>query len=65
VLINSVISSLPMFMLSFFEVLKGVLEKIDYFRSRFFWQNDSQRKKYRHTEWNIVCQPKDQGGLRV
>jgi hypothetical protein len=54
-----------MFMLSFFEVLKGVLEKIDYFRSRFFWQNDSQRKKYRHTEWNIVCQPKDQGGLRV
>jgi hypothetical protein len=36
VLINSVISSLPMFMLSFFEIPKGVLEKIDYFRSRFF-----------------------------
>jgi hypothetical protein len=25
-----------MFMLSFFEIPKGVLEKIDYFRSRFF-----------------------------
>jgi hypothetical protein len=36
VLINSILSSLPMFMLSFFEVLKGVLEEIDYFRSRFF-----------------------------
>jgi hypothetical protein len=36
VLINSVLSSLPMFMFSFFEVPKGVLEKIDYFRSRFF-----------------------------
>jgi hypothetical protein len=37
VLINSVLSSLPMFMLSFFfEIPKGVLEKIDYFRSRFF-----------------------------
>jgi hypothetical protein len=44
VLINSILSSLPMFMLSFFlRSLKVVLEKIDYFRSRFFWQND--RKK--------------------
>jgi hypothetical protein len=33
VLINSVLSSLPMFMPSFFENPKGVLEKIDYFRS--------------------------------
>jgi hypothetical protein len=41
-----------------------VLEKIDYFWSRFFWQNDSQ-KKYRLLKWNIVCQPKDHGGLGV
>jgi hypothetical protein len=31
VLINLVLTSLTMFMLSFFEVPKGVLEKIDYF----------------------------------
>jgi hypothetical protein len=36
VLINSILSSLPMFMLFFFEILKGMLEKIDYSRSRFF-----------------------------
>jgi hypothetical protein len=36
VLINSVLTSLVMFMLSFFVVPKGVLERIDYFRSRFF-----------------------------
>jgi hypothetical protein len=65
VLINSVLSSLPMFMLSFFEVPKGALEKIDYFRSRFFWQHDSQKKKYRLTKWSIMCQPKDQGGLGI
>jgi hypothetical protein len=63
VLINSVLSSLPMFMLSFFEIPKGVLKKIDYFRSRFFWQNDSQKRKYRLTKWSMMCQPKDQGGL--
>jgi hypothetical protein len=54
-----------MFMLSFFEIPKGVLEKIDYFRSRFFWQNDSQKKKYRLTKWSIICQPKDQGGMGI
>jgi hypothetical protein len=65
VLINSVLSSLPIFMLSFFKIPKGVLEKIDYFISRFFWQNDSQKKKYRLTKCIIVCQPKDQGGLGI
>jgi hypothetical protein len=36
VLINSVLTSLPMFMLSFFEIPKGVRKRLDYFRSRFF-----------------------------
>ena len=36
-LINSVLSSLPMYMMSFFEIPKGVRKKLDYFRSRFFW----------------------------
>jgi hypothetical protein len=33
VLINSVLSSLPMYMMSFFRVPKGVPEKLDYYRS--------------------------------
>jgi hypothetical protein len=36
VLVNSVLTNLVMFMLSFFEVPRGVLEKIDYYRSRFY-----------------------------
>jgi hypothetical protein len=35
VLINSVLSSLAMFMISFFRIHKGVPEKPDYYRSRF------------------------------
>jgi hypothetical protein len=65
VLINSVLSSLPMFMMSFFEVPKGVLQRIEFFRSRFFWQNDQHKKKYRLVKWSVVCQPKEQGGLGV
>jgi hypothetical protein len=36
VLINSVLSSLAMFMMSLYEVPKGILEKLVYYRSRFF-----------------------------
>jgi hypothetical protein len=36
VLINFVLSSLPMFMFSLFEVPKGVLKKLDYYISWFF-----------------------------
>jgi hypothetical protein len=54
VLINSgVLSSLPMCMMSFFRIPKGVLEKLDYYRSRFFWQCD-EHKKYRLAKWSIL-----------
>jgi hypothetical protein len=36
VLLNSVLSSLPMFMMSFFEIPKGVIKNLDHYRSRFF-----------------------------
>jgi hypothetical protein len=65
VLINSVLSSLALFMMSFFELPKGILHKLDYFRSRFFWQGDDHKKKYRLAQWHIICRPKEQGGLGI
>ena len=65
VLINSIFTNMVLYMLSFFQIPKGVLQRRDYFRSRFFWQGDSENKKYRLTKWNVVCRPKDQGGLGV
>jgi hypothetical protein len=52
-------------MISFFLLPKGVLHKLDYYRSRFFWQGDSEKKKYRLAKWSVVCCPKDQGGLGI
>ena len=54
-----------LYMISFFQLPKRVLKKVDYFRSRFFWQGDSEKKKYRLARWDVVCRPKDQGGLGV
>jgi hypothetical protein len=42
VLINSVLGSLAMYVMSFFEVPKGIIKKLDFYRSsRFFWQGDN------------------------
>jgi hypothetical protein len=59
------LSSLPMYMMSFFPLPKGVLKKLDYFRSRFFYQGNENKRKYRLAKWDIMWQPKDQGGLSI
>ena len=40
VLINSLLTNMLLYMLSFFQITKGVPKRLDYFRSRFFWQGD-------------------------
>ena len=65
ILINSVLTSMPMFLLSFFEVPVGIRKRLDFYQSRFFWQSDELKRKYRLAKWDIICRPKDQGGLGI
>jgi hypothetical protein len=44
---NSVLTGLPMFLLSFFDIMKGVRKRLDFFRSRFFWKCDNLKKNSR------------------
>ena len=48
-----------MYMMSFLAIPSGVCKKLDYFRSRFYWQGDGHKKKYRLAKWDIICRPKD------
>lgn len=61
VLINSVLTNLPLFMLYFFEGPKQVLTKLDYYRSRFYWQSDEHKKKYRLIKWGLCVHQKIKG----
>ena len=56
---------MPMFLLSFFKVPVGVRKRLDFYRSRFFWQSDELKRKYRLAKWDIICRPKDQEGLGI
>jgi hypothetical protein len=41
------------------------LHKLNFYRSRFFWQGNDHKKKYRLEKLGVIYRPKDQGGLRV
>ena len=32
---------------------------------RFFWQSDELKGKYQLAKWDIICRPKDQGGICI
>ena len=52
-------------MLSFFRITKGILRKVDYYRSRFFLQNNEHKKKYRLEKWGLLNTPKCMRGLGI
>jgi hypothetical protein len=56
ILINSMLTSLPMFLLSFFEIPIGVRKRLDYFCSCFFWQSDQNKRSIdsQNGTWFVV-----------
>ena len=53
-------------MLSLYIMPVKIRKQIDRIRRRFLWQgNACPRKKYSLVNWDLVCYPKDYGGLGV
>lgn len=63
ILINSMLTSLPLYMMPFYKLPAEVRKRMDFFRSRFLWQSDQGVREYHLVGWPMVCLPKDQGGL--
>lgn len=56
-LVNSVLTAVPLYMLSLYKLLVIVEKKIDRIRCRFFWQGTSNhRKKSSLVAWKRLCQ---------
>ena len=64
-LVNSVLTAIPMFMMSLYRMPVTVRKKLDRIRMRFFWQGTSLKKKYAMVSWKQICLPKNSGGLGI
>ncbi|KAK1316376.1 hypothetical protein QJS10_CPA05g01895 [Acorus calamus] len=65
-LLQSVLSNLPIFLLSIFKIPLGILETIEKIRRRFFWGGRRGEGNRIHlTNWAAVCSRKIEGGAGV
>ncbi|GKV46080.1 hypothetical protein SLEP1_g53092 [Rubroshorea leprosula] len=64
-LVNSVLSSLPVFQMSTHLLPKGTLFIIDSIRRRFLWGSCENNKKINWVKWEKVCKGKEEGGLGI
>lgn len=65
ILINSSLSSIPLYMMSFYELPVGVRKRLDFFRARMLWQEGEGIKKYHLVAWDKVCQLKELGSMGI
>src|ERR1044072_4640785 len=64
-LLNSVLSSIPLFYLSFYKIPLCVANKIRRIQSHFLWGGVEEGRKIHWVKWEEVCRHKDVGGLGV
>ena len=61
-LVNSVISSLPIFFLCSLSIPRGILKQLERIQRRCLWRKYGQEKGHSLAAWPLVCRPKSKGG---
>ena len=56
---------MPIYMMPFYQLSVGVRKRFDLFRFRIVWDEDVNKRKYHLVKWDVVCMPKDHGGLGI
>ncbi|KAJ4780789.1 RNA-directed DNA polymerase (reverse transcriptase)-related family protein [Rhynchospora pubera] len=65
VLINSCLSSLPVYFMSVFQLPRWVIDILNNIRRTYLWQGRNANRKLVTVAWDKVCSPKSIGGLGV
>ena len=64
-LINSVLTSIPIYTFSVYKIPETVCKRLDSLINAFWWGHDPGRKKLHMTNWDTITKPKAQGGLGI
>lgn len=64
-LIQSVLTSIPIYFFSFFRVPKNVMDKLVSIQRKFLWGGAHEHNKIAWVKWDTVCLPKENGGLGI
>jgi len=62
-LIDSWLSSIPMYTMGVYQLYEGSHQLLDTIRSRFYWQGTGKKRKYHMIKWEALNRPKEVGGL--
>ncbi|XP_024158077.2 uncharacterized protein LOC112165700 [Rosa chinensis] len=64
-LVNSVTSSIPIYTMQTAKLPMSLCDKLDKLNRDFIWGDTTDRKKIHLVSWDVVCQPKQLGGLGI
>ncbi|GAU10361.1 hypothetical protein TSUD_422740, partial [Trifolium subterraneum] len=65
ILLKSVLSSIPVYFLSFFKAPAGIISSLDSIFCKFFWGGSEDSRKLSWIKWETVCSRRECGGLGV
>ncbi|KAL4353692.1 hypothetical protein GQ457_06G031150 [Hibiscus cannabinus] len=65
VLLQSVLSSLPIYFMSIFRMPVAVYRKLSSIMANFLWGGSVDKRKIHWVKWSDVCLPKSLGGLGI
>jgi hypothetical protein len=65
VLVNSVLSSLPTYFMLSLRLPPAIIEVIDRARRHCLWRRKDKEKVNSLAAWDMVCKPKEKGGLGI
>ena len=64
-LIQSTLSSIPIYFLSFFRLPRKVADNLIGMQRSFLWGGGSEQRKIAWTKWETIYLPKQKGGLGI
>lgn len=65
VMLKTLVSSLPIYLLSYLALTSGANTNIIHKMRRFFWQGLAEKDRVALISWEKICKPKEYGGVSL